>query len=93
MVGVLLIKYIVLSLYEYILLKTFQSSRVITCKVTLLTALMDTQIKNTKLPLIIGIAGGSASGKTTISEQIVKRLGGDVVTMLSMDCFYKRIAL
>ncbi|KAF8627004.1 hypothetical protein AX15_004588 [Amanita polypyramis BW_CC] len=39
---------------------------------------------------VIGIAGGSASGKTHVAEQIVKSLGSiPTVTILSQDSFYK----
>ncbi|KAF8349144.1 armadillo/beta-catenin/plakoglobin [Amanita rubescens] len=39
---------------------------------------------------VIGIAGGSASGKTHVAEQIVKSLGSiPAVTILSQDSFYK----
>ncbi len=39
--------------------------------------------------LIIGIAGGTGSGKTTLMKNIVSRFGGDV-TVLSHDNYYKR---
>ncbi|KAF8735985.1 hypothetical protein AX14_001064 [Amanita brunnescens Koide BX004] len=39
---------------------------------------------------VVGIAGGSASGKTHVAEQIVKSLGSiPAVTILSQDSFYK----
>ncbi|KAJ3363423.1 Uridine-cytidine kinase-like 1 [Allomyces arbusculus] len=41
-------------------------------------------------PYIIGIAGGSASGKTTVSQRILQNLGSQVV-LLSMDSFYKSL--
>lgn len=40
-------------------------------------------------PFLIGICGGSASGKTTVAENIIKSLGVPWVTLLSMDSFYK----
>jgi uridine kinase len=40
-------------------------------------------------PFIIGICGGSASGKTTVANTIIKKLGVPWVTLLSMDSFYK----
>lgn len=40
-------------------------------------------------PFIIGICGGSASGKTTVAAKIIKSLGVPWVTLLSMDSFYK----
>eukprot|EP00833_Pecoramyces_ruminatium_P004540 jgi/Orpsp1_1/1178572/evm.model.c7180000065895.1 len=38
---------------------------------------------------IIGITGGSASGKTTVSERIIQELDVPWVVLLSMDSFYK----
>lgn len=39
--------------------------------------------------LVIGIAGGTGSGKTTLMKNIIGRFG-DVVTVLSHDNYYKR---
>ena len=39
--------------------------------------------------LVIGIAGGTASGKTTLMKNLIARLSGDV-TVLSHDNYYKR---
>ena len=36
-----------------------------------------------------GLAGGSASGKTTVAKRIIESLGVPWVTLLSMDSFYK----
>lgn len=38
--------------------------------------------------IVIGIAGGTGSGKTTITREIVKRLGNNV-TVLTHDSYYK----
>lgn len=38
---------------------------------------------------VIGICGGSASGKTTVAQKIIESLNIPWVTLLSMDCFYK----
>ncbi|RXT04822.1 uridine kinase [Ammoniphilus sp. CFH 90114] len=38
--------------------------------------------------LIIGIAGGSGSGKTTIAQAIQHRLGPDTVQIISQDSYY-----
>ena len=43
----------------------------------------------TKDAFVIGIGGGSASGKTTVSEHIVAKLNVPWVTLLCMDSFYK----
>ncbi|XP_018336084.1 uridine-cytidine kinase-like 1 isoform X2 [Agrilus planipennis] len=40
-------------------------------------------------PFVIGICGGSASGKTTVAEKIIAALDMPWVTLLSMDSFYK----
>jgi len=39
--------------------------------------------------LIIGIAGGSGSGKSTVVKQIVKRLPKEAVTIIPQDAYYK----
>ncbi len=41
-----------------------------------------------KLSMVIGIAGGTGSGKTTITKKIVERFG-DAVTVLYHDDYYK----
>lgn len=38
---------------------------------------------------VIGLAGGSASGKTTVARKIIEALHMDWVSVLSMDSFYK----
>lgn len=40
---------------------------------------------------MIGLAGGSASGKTTVAKRIIESLKVDWVTLLSMDSFYKQL--
>jgi hypothetical protein len=40
-------------------------------------------------PFVIGICGGSASGKTTVAQKIIESLDVPWVTLLSMDCFYR----
>jgi uridine kinase len=42
-----------------------------------------------KAPLIIGVAGGSGSGKTTVVRRIVESVGGDEVTVLDHDRYYR----
>ena len=39
-------------------------------------------------PLVIGIAGGPGSGKTTVSKEISKRLPADRVLILAEDAYY-----
>ncbi len=38
--------------------------------------------------MVVGIAGGTGSGKTTITNQIKARLGDDV-TVITHDCYYR----
>ncbi|GGH70993.1 uridine kinase [Paenibacillus sp. JGP012] len=39
--------------------------------------------------LIIGIAGGTGSGKTTVARSVIERLGSGKVTFISQDNYYK----
>ncbi|MCZ8522722.1 MULTISPECIES: uridine kinase [Paenibacillus] len=39
--------------------------------------------------LIIGIAGGTGSGKTTVARSVIDRLGSKKVTFISQDNYYK----
>uniref|UniRef100_A0A183BYP1 uridine/cytidine kinase n=1 Tax=Globodera pallida TaxID=36090 RepID=A0A183BYP1_GLOPA len=45
--------------------------------------------KRLKKSYLIGICGGSASGKTTLAKKIIERLEMPWVNVLSMDSFYK----
>jgi uridine kinase len=40
-------------------------------------------------PLVIGIAGGSGSGKTTVAHIIIERVGADHIAFLPHDAYYK----
>lgn len=40
-------------------------------------------------PFVIGVCGGSASGKTSVAKKIIEELDVPWVTLLSMDSFYK----
>ena len=40
-------------------------------------------------PIVIGVAGGSGSGKTTVVRRIVDSLGDDQVTVLEHDRYYR----
>ncbi len=42
-----------------------------------------------RAPVIIGVAGGTASGKTTVVARIVESLGRDQVTVLEHDRYYR----
>ena len=38
--------------------------------------------------LIIGIAGGSGSGKTTVVKELIKQLPNNSVSVISQDAYY-----
>lgn len=42
-----------------------------------------------KEALVVGLCGGSASGKTTVAKRIIEELNVQWVSLLSMDSFYK----
>ncbi len=43
-------------------------------------------------PLVIGIAGGTGSGKTTVANVIVERVGKDKIAYLPHDAYYKDLS-
>src|SRR5512147_1709156 len=43
-------------------------------------------------PLVIGIAGGSGSGKTTVAQQILERVGPSRIAFLQHDSYYKDLS-
>ena len=43
-------------------------------------------------PLVIGVAGGSGSGKTTVSHAILERVGAERITFLQHDSYYRDLA-
>ena len=45
----------------------------------------------TSIPLVIGIAGGSGSGKTTVAQTILQRVGPDRIAFLQHDSYYKNL--
>ncbi|EGC30484.1 uridine kinase [Dictyostelium purpureum] len=47
---------------------------------------------NLKDPLVIGVCGGSASGKTTVCDKIIANLNVRWVVLLSMDSFYLNLS-
>ena len=42
--------------------------------------------------ILIGIAGGSGSGKTLVARTIIRELGSDRVVVLDQDSYYKNLA-
>jgi uridine kinase len=45
-----------------------------------------------KMPFIVGIAGGSGSGKTTIARKIYERCAGISIQTLQLDHYYRDLA-
>jgi uridine kinase len=43
-------------------------------------------------PIVIGIAGGTGSGKTTVANIIVERVGADQIAYLPHDAYYKDLS-
>ena len=42
--------------------------------------------------LVIGVAGGTGSGKTTVADEIVRRVGGERMAVLTHDRYYHDLA-
>jgi uridine kinase len=40
-------------------------------------------------PIVIGIAGGSGSGKTTVAQEVLTRVGAEKIAFLSHDSYYR----
>ena len=47
---------------------------------------------STHPPLVIGIAGGSGSGKTTVAQEILNRVGASRIAFLQHDAYYKDLS-
>ncbi|MBN1370862.1 MAG: uridine kinase [Anaerolineaceae bacterium] len=43
-------------------------------------------------PIVIGIAGGTGSGKTTVAQAILERVGRDRIAFLPHDAYYRELA-
>jgi len=43
-------------------------------------------------PFVIGIAGGTGSGKTTVAQAIVRRVGKERIAFLTHDSYYRDFA-
>ena len=43
-------------------------------------------------PLVIGIAGGSGSGKTTVAQEILQRVGPDRIAFIQHDSYYRDLS-
>lgn len=44
---------------------------------------------NKPTPLVIGVAGGSGSGKTTVAEMVLRRVGRQRIAYLPHDAYYR----
>ena len=49
-------------------------------------------MKKTRFPLIIGIAGGTGSGKTTVANQLLNRVDQKSVSYIPHDAYYKDLS-
>jgi uridine kinase len=45
-----------------------------------------------ELPVVIGIAGGSGSGKTTVLERIIREIGSNPIAILDHDAYYEDLS-
>lgn len=43
-------------------------------------------------PVVIGVAGGTGSGKTTVARQILRRAGTDQICLIQHDAYYKDLS-
>lgn len=50
---------------------------------------LEQELGKNKLPVIVGVAGGTGSGKTTVVLEILKRLGSKDVVVIPHDSYYK----
>ena len=46
---------------------------------------------NRPTPLVIGVAGGSGSGKTTVADMVLKRVGKHRIAYLPHDAYYREL--
>lgn len=45
----------------------------------------------TQRPFMIGVAGGTSSGKTTVSERLAELAGGETLSLIKLDSYYVRL--
>ncbi len=43
-------------------------------------------------PIVIGVAGGTGSGKTTVAETILQRVGEERIAYISHDSYYRDLS-
>jgi len=51
--------------------------------------IVETKMHQAKSPVIVGVAGGTGSGKTTVVQQIYSKLGSNDVIVIAHDAYYK----
>lgn len=49
-------------------------------------------VASPKQPIIIGVAGGSGSGKTTVSQAILERVGPERIAYIQHDSYYRELS-
>lgn len=49
------------------------------------------KMPNKPTPLVIGVAGGSGSGKTTVAEMVLRRVGRQRIAYLPHDAYYREL--
>lgn len=49
-------------------------------------------MQKNKQPLVIGIAGGSGSGKTTVAREILHSVGEEIASYIPHDAYYKDLS-
>ena len=42
-------------------------------------------------PVVIGVAGGTGSGKTTVAHEVLKRAGTKKISLIQHDAYYKNL--
>lgn len=52
----------------------------------------NSNMPNRTPPLVIGIAGGTGSGKSTVAKVIIDRVGANHIALLPHDAYYKDLA-
>jgi len=43
-------------------------------------------------PVVVGVAGGTGSGKTTVAAEILRRAGTDLISLIQHDAYYKDLS-
>jgi len=46
-------------------------------------------VKSRSKSIVVGVAGGTGAGKSTIVKEILKQLGTEIVSVIQHDSYYK----